>query len=259
MPRLAMRLLSLAGVDRHSDRVCIHRMTRSDAAMRNDRAATLIARGHDLLEAYKRAVNAAESTGPLAKAEVTRSILDSGRAVVARLRTRESGVDDLIREFESYIAALHPEDLVAKGWNASQGAYAIAAAALGGGAILGFAGGLVLEFVLFLVEAGQQIGATMATIATGLTGGMVYLILRGASNAYEEYQRSQNGPPSLSAAAQILRDSVDPAEVAFYQVAGGSRPVRTFEAANTGLNVVAYGVLGLLGGAIAYGFVGAMS
>src|SRR5687768_11813991 len=68
----------------------------------------------DLMSAYREAIRAAEREDPFTKASVTRTVIDSGRALAGRLRTREEGVDDLAESLEKYTAALRPEDWVEK-------------------------------------------------------------------------------------------------------------------------------------------------
>ena len=59
-----------------------------------------------------RAKRQSDSHDIVTRATVTRSIIDSARALANRLRTREHGVEKLVEDVEKYYQALRPEDWV---------------------------------------------------------------------------------------------------------------------------------------------------
>lgn len=222
--------------------------------MTGERTAELRAAAEGLLSGYRRAIRDADSVDVLTKAEVVRSIIDSGNSAVAALRTRHEGVQDLVAQFDAYVDALRREDLVGRTWQAGKQANTLLLGTIGVGLTLGGVSGFAIDFIGSLVRAGEQLGAALPKLLA--YSGVSYFLLRGLGAAYEEYEKSKSAPPSVSAAATILRRWVDPTEAAFYAVAGGSRPIRTFDAVNSGLSIVIGGVAGLFAAAVVAGLLG---
>jgi hypothetical protein len=102
----------------------------------------------NLLYAYREAKRQSDPQEIITRAAVTRSIIDSARALVNRMRTREHGVEKLVEEVEKYYQALRPEDWVER----SSGAAAMTASILGITITAGAIVGLALKLVFFCLQ-----------------------------------------------------------------------------------------------------------
>lgn len=229
--------------------------------MAGDRTSRLRTAGRSLIAAYRQAMRQTDGKDILTKAEVARSIVDSGRGAVARLRTREEGLDDLTKEFETYIEAISREDWVKAGWNAGKAANAALLAAAGIGLTAGGLAGFAIDAIRVLADVGYQLGAAAPAVGLKVIGypPLAFGLLRGLQAAYSEWEQSRQQPREVSVAASILARTVNPPEQAFYAITGGARPVRTFEAAGAGLAILAGLAVGIVTAGIVIGLTGALA
>jgi hypothetical protein len=200
------------------------------------------------MSAYREAIRAAERRDPFTKASVTRTVIDSGRALAGRLRTREEGVEDLAESLEKYSAALRPEDWVEKVGPVKK--IVMTAAALIG-ITAGVMAGFAVNLIVAVVDAGFVVGSNIARII--ITPGVLFVGLRILQGLYLEYQTGSSGPSTSSAAQTILERTVDPAEGAMYSLLGGSRPARTVERVSQVAAVVVGAALFILAAAFTWG------
>jgi len=200
------------------------------------------------MSAYREAIRAAERGDPFTKASVTRTVIDSGRALAGRLRTREEGVEDLAESLEKYSAALRPEDWVEKVGPVKK--VVMTAAALIG-ITAGVMAGFAVNLIVAVVDAGFVVGSNIVRII--ITPGVLFVGLRILQGLYLEYQTGGSAPSTSSAAQTILERTVDPAEGAMYSLLGGSRPARTVERVNQVAAVVVGAALFILAAAFTWG------
>lgn len=183
-----------------------------------------------LIAAYQLAMQEGDRSDILTKSIVTSSIIDSGRALATRLRTREQGTDDLVQKLELYYQALHAEDWVEKSKSA------ITKIAAFTGLTAGVMIPLILKFLLALLEDSFNFFIKILS-----SGSLLYVFVQILRWAYKEISNASSKP---SMANNILSRTVAPAESQVYALIGGNRPVRRVELINygvaTGVGVIVF-------------------
>ncbi len=196
-----------------------------------------------LIATYQLAMQEGDRSDILTKSVVTRSIIDSGRALANHLRTREQGTDDLVQKLENYYQALHAED-----W-AGKSASVVTKGATKMGITAGVMVALALNLLIGLANFGAQIGFNLVRLMAYPF--IIYYLWKWFNDGYEKFSTGDQNP---SQAHVILSRTIDPVEQQVYSLIGGSRPARTFERIEQG-SAILYGViLFVLACGILFGF-----
>jgi hypothetical protein len=197
-------------------------------------------------------MQATQNADVLTKAEVTRTIVDSGRSIANAIRTRVDGADAIAQSLESYVNALHPEDLVAKAKSGVTEAAAIL------GITTGTVAGVALDVVRGLFALGEAVGANAGAIVSRIVAypPLLYFLVRAAQAAYENYENRSGSQQSH--ASMILSQAVDSAERSICTTIGVAPPPRLFKRAGQGFAVALGAMLFVVAAGIVWAVTGSV-
>lgn len=179
-----------------------------------------------LIQAYRLALEEGDKSDILTRAEVTRSVIDSGQALANRLVTRVQGADILAQKLEHYVNALHADDIAGKA----------ASVVKKGAAMMGITAGVMLALALNLLGAVYEVGFMAGPVILRLLAyplAMIWLI-RLFHAAYKDFSTRDQREQNPSQARAILSHTVDPVEQQVYALIGGRPPARTFHRVGQG-------------------------